>query len=163
MKKAIIIFVCCCFVAAFADNPHITKLVELVDVAISSPMDGQVLTFDAASGKWENKTAASQTVGSQIKSNIVMVGSGAPVAIWTPVAEGTYRVSVSLEDGGITSSAVLEWRSNDDINDVTIGNTAGTHVSESTVFMHVNAGQPITVMAPSSVTCYVVVEQLPTP
>src|SRR5580765_8697835 len=43
---------------AAADNPHITSLSELFDVALSSPADGDVLTFNAATGKWVNHAAA---------------------------------------------------------------------------------------------------------
>lgn len=57
MRKSVAIFliVSVAVIAALADNPHVTRLVELLDVAISTAANGDVLTFDAASLKWINK------------------------------------------------------------------------------------------------------------
>lgn len=93
MKKIILLFVILCAASLFAlaDNPHITALAELVDVMLSSPVDGQVLTFDGASGKWQNKAPQSLIVAKQQflnqSTNIVAA------TLFTPSVDGDYRIS----------------------------------------------------------------------
>jgi hypothetical protein len=41
-----------------ANNPHATKLVDLSDITVGTPTDGQVVAYDAASGKFIVKTVA---------------------------------------------------------------------------------------------------------
>lgn len=94
MKKAIVIFVCCCFVAAFADNPHITKLIELVDVAISSPADGDTLTFVASDAKWENKSPTSVVARF---SAINQTSSISQSLLYAVPAAGTFRISLNAD------------------------------------------------------------------
>jgi hypothetical protein len=97
MKKAIIIFVICCVLSAFADNPHITQLIELVDVAISSPADGDVLTFDASTGKWANKPAVGDSpkvIGRFHLSGITDTLTSP--TLFMPTETATYRVSAEI-------------------------------------------------------------------
>ncbi len=96
MKKAIAVFVVCAVIAAFADNPHITQLIELIDVAISSPADGDVLTFNASTGKWNNKQPAAQdgpkiAVRFQQENNS---GAITPVTIFTPTETAMYQGNI---------------------------------------------------------------------
>ncbi len=93
MKKAIAVFVVCAVLAAFADNPHITQLIELIDVAISSPADGDVLTFNASTGKWNNKQPATQdgpkvVVRFQQENNS---GAITPTTLFTPTETALYQ------------------------------------------------------------------------
>lgn len=99
MKKAIAVFVVCCVVAAFADNPHVTQLIELIDVAISSPSDGDVLTFGASTGKWSNKQPATtvfpdtgRVVLRYQQENIE--GNFPLTTFFSPSENGLYRVSL---------------------------------------------------------------------
>ena len=66
MKKAIVVFVFCAVLAALADNPHVTSLAQLIDVALTAPANGDTLTFDGPSGKWVNKPASAASNGPQI-------------------------------------------------------------------------------------------------
>lgn len=91
MKRAIAIFLIMAFVAAFADNPHVTQLIELLDVAISSPHDGDVLTFDAAAGKWINKPAARPQ---RIDFN-GLAGSLSDTELFTANEAANYRVTIT--------------------------------------------------------------------
>lgn len=91
MKRAIAIFLIMAFVAAFADNPHVTQLIELLDVAISSPQDGDVLTFDAAAGKWINKPAARPQ---RIDFN-GLAGNQTSIPLFTPDETASYRVTMT--------------------------------------------------------------------
>lgn len=99
MKKALLIFVVMAFVAAFADNPHITKLIELTDVLISAPANGDVLTYDATSAAWQNKQPAAPQ-GTQIVARFQVVDSTSDVpatVIFTPTEAGTYRINAYQE------------------------------------------------------------------
>src|SRR6185312_8812148 len=96
MKKAIAVFVVCAVIAAFADNPHVTQLIELIDVAISSPSDGDLLTFNASTGKWNNKQPATQdgpkvVVRFQQENNS---GAITPTTLFTPAETGMYQANV---------------------------------------------------------------------
>ncbi len=57
----------------------------MTDVVISSPSDGQLLTYDAASGKWKNAGTsaadASTTVKGVTKLSVAPVSSSNPVAV----------------------------------------------------------------------------------
>jgi hypothetical protein len=96
MKKAIAVFVICCAAALFAENPHITKLIELFDVAITSPADGDVLTYSATSGKWQNGQIpivdGPKIVFRYKQENIE--GSLPLTTFFTPSEDGLYRLNV---------------------------------------------------------------------
>src|SRR5215472_9880082 len=56
MRYCILLCLICVIAFAQAPRPPIDKLSKLQDVHISSPVGGQVLTYDALTGKWINAT-----------------------------------------------------------------------------------------------------------
>lgn len=98
MKKAIAVFVVMAILAAFADNPHITQLIELIDVAISSPQNGDVLTFNSSTGKWNNQQPSGQdgpkTVLRYQQENVF--GPTTPITLFTPNETAMYRGNVKV-------------------------------------------------------------------
>lgn len=95
MKKAIVVFVFCAVLAALADNPHVTSLAQLVDVALTTPANGDTLTFDGPSGKWVNRPASAASNGPQIVARFDQEGingdTNAP--LFTAPETATYRVT----------------------------------------------------------------------
>lgn len=91
MKKAILVFVLMALGLALADNPHITALAELLDVAIGTPQDGDVLTFDANAGRWINKPAARPL---RVDFN-GLTGDQTSIVLFTPNETATYRVTMT--------------------------------------------------------------------
>lgn len=97
MRKLIAVFVICCVMAAFADNPHITSLAQLIDVAVLSPANGDTLTFDASIGKWTNKTATSSDAAKIVK-RFDVTNQSAPIngVLFTAPETGIYRVNAAV-------------------------------------------------------------------
>lgn len=176
MKKAIAIFVVCCFVAAFADNPHITQLIELVDVAISSPADGDVLTFSASTGKWSNKQPIAPVIPDS--ANVVMVyqqenisGVFPQTAIFTPTETGLYRVNIyaspQANGGSASLNSGVTLLSNDGVaqNEMFARFGAGSgFAGEHTGTIKIGAGTSVLVSSAepdsSLYSFYVVIEKL---
>jgi hypothetical protein len=179
MKKAIVIFVVCCFVAAFADNPHITKLIELVDVAISSPADGDLLSFDASTGKWSNKQPVAPVIPDT--SRVVLryqqenIRGGINATLFTPDETGSYRfnmTSSSLPQLGQCSellggSASLTFDDGTTFSRIPIAIITGGQgegiEAQSSGIIRATSGSPITINL-GATSCpynlYVVVEKL---
>lgn len=167
MKKLIALFVLFSFVAVFADNPHFTHLIELMDVAISSPADGDVLTFDSASSKWVNKPSSRPVHLSFINH----VGSMDSTVLFTPPSDGEYMVSVYFEDIsrlGQAQCTTLSWT--DDVRFQSDGGQcaqAPFFASTTTRMLHVKAATPISISVtdfssstPQTFSMYATVEQL---
>jgi hypothetical protein len=95
MKKAIVVFVFCAVLAALADNPHVTSLAQLVDVALTTPANGDTLTFDGPSGKWVNKPASAASNGPQIVVRFDQDGITGDIntPLFTASETATYRVT----------------------------------------------------------------------
>lgn len=96
MKKAIAVFVLCFVIAAFADNPHVTQLIELVDVAISSPADGDVLTYSTSAAKWVNKPTATVPDGPTVVARFDQDGitsGNSQLPVFTPTETANYRIT----------------------------------------------------------------------
>lgn len=148
MKKLVALFVVFSFIAAFADNPHITRLIELIDVAISSPADGDVLTFDSSVGKWGNKQAAKPLRNSFVSHP----GSMGNTALFTPSSDGEFYISVYLENVtspylGQTLCSTIHWT-----DDVRLQDSEGDQcaqapflASTTTRAIHAKANTPISI------------------
>jgi len=176
MKKAIAVFVICCVVAAFADNPHITMLAELVDVALSSPADGDVLTFSAATGKWANKPLMQPVIpdGPKIvlkyqQDNVSGIFPDTP--FFTPDETGLYRVNIYVapvgSGGSSTGGGVVVSTADDNgvFNQMfdRFGPCSGL-AQDHTGMIRAVAGQPVNISAAEPFSCpysfYVVVEKM---
>jgi len=79
-----------------------SSLGELTDVTITSPSTGQVLTYDATSGKWVNGAGAELALTSEVIGSIASFNDGAdnqPLKSWkttiTPIQTGTGTPSPS--------------------------------------------------------------------
>jgi|SRR5882757_3743418 len=173
MKKAVAIFVVCCFVAAFADNPHITMLRELIDVALSSPADGDVLTFNASTGKWNNK-ANTQPVFPDTAKVVLryqqenVVGIFPETTLFTPEETSLYRVSIYASGDGLSGGGVA-IRANDGAVTSAIfargeSGQFGSFWGEHTGTIRAIGGYPVTITSGSSQSTpysfYVVVEKM---
>src|SRR5215471_1241254 len=77
MRKGLLLFLFCSSLFAQAPRPPIDKLSRLTDVTISSPINGQVLTFNSVTGKWENQDSS----GGGGAVNSVFGRTGAVVAV----------------------------------------------------------------------------------
>lgn len=78
-------------------------LAQLLDVLITSPTDGQVLTYNATAGKWENQTPASggitlETNGSaNADQSVLNLKAGTNVTL---TADGSGGVTIAASGGG---------------------------------------------------------------
>lgn len=87
-----------------------SSLSELTDVTITSPSTGQVLTYDAVTGKWVNGAGAEIALTSELISTLVTLADGAddfPLKKWkttiTPIqASGTPSPTNPLPISGRT-------------------------------------------------------------
>lgn len=82
----------------------IQRLNELLDVVISSPSNGQVLTYNSLDGKWYNNTIESGGSGGDL-SNYLTKAEAA--LTYYPITGGTIKGNVRIEGdllvtGGIT-------------------------------------------------------------
>ena len=79
-----------------------SALGELTDVTITSPSNGQVLTYDATTGKWVNGAGAELALTSEVIGSIASFNDGSdnqPLKSWkatiTPIQSGTGTPSPS--------------------------------------------------------------------
>lgn len=81
-----------------------SRLVDLLDVVVSSPSNGQVLTYNSLDGKWYNNTISSGGGGGDL-SNYLTKAEAA--LTYYPITGGTITGNVRIEGnllvtGGIT-------------------------------------------------------------
>lgn len=94
------------FVSSKNNESGAQRLNELLDVVISNPSNGQVLTYNSLDGKWYNNTIESGgSGGSGDLSNYLTKAEAA--AIYYPIAGGTIKGNARIEGdllvtGGIT-------------------------------------------------------------
>jgi hypothetical protein len=167
MKKAIAVFVLMAMALAFADNPHITQLIELVDVAISLPTDGDVLTYNSAAAKWENKPAAA--AGPKIVARFdadAVTDRASAIPLFTPSVSAIYRITSTAESATNIGSPIIY-----DVNFTGLssgispsGGLGGNSQIQKMYVVRLNAGQEIffdtTGIAAGSISIHFVVEQL---
>ena len=111
MKKAIVVFVFCAVLVALADNPHVTSLAQLIDVALTTPANGDTLTFDSASGKWVNKPASGASNGPQIVARFDQDGVTGDIntPLFTASETATYRVTFYVNTTAIDTTLPLPF------------------------------------------------------
>ncbi len=105
-------------------NPHQVDLNDLNDVNAASPTDGQVLTWDNASGEWQGRAVAAGDPVAKFRQHLI------PFTLEDPVAGGAYKI------GGAANALTLKratYRTmggsldfNIEIRDPTTPETAGT-------------------------------------
>lgn len=76
----------------------VTSLVDLLDVNITSPTNGQALVYNATSGKWENQTIGGGSTGTLSSIGLVMP-AGFSVSPGTLTEDGSFTVSFSAGYG----------------------------------------------------------------
>jgi hypothetical protein len=74
---------------------HVTSLAQLIDVALTTPTNGDTLTFDGPSGKWVNKPASAASNGPQIVARFDQEGITGDInaPLFTAPETATYRVT----------------------------------------------------------------------
>ena len=75
-----------------------TSLVDLLDVNITSPTNGQALVYNATSGKWENQTIGGGSTGTLSSIGLVMP-TGFSVSPGTLTEDGSFTVSFAAGYG----------------------------------------------------------------
>jgi hypothetical protein len=72
-------------------------LASLEDVAVASPADNDVLTYDAAAGRWRNRVLSALPAGADVAGRVLASGQGSPPAAgWT----ATLQLGTAAAGGG---------------------------------------------------------------
>ena len=91
----------------------VTTLVDLTDTTITTPADGQVLSYDNASSKWINTTASGGGIGSFIDTSIAISSTGSALA--NDDGTANYNIGIGFNSGNALTSG---------FNNVAIGREA---------------------------------------
>lgn len=91
---------------------YTTKLDRLVDVAITSPIDGQMLTYDSTTGLWINETSSVPDATTTEKGKIKLAGdlAGTANAPTVPLVRYTNATPTPTTIGGISSGTTFNGK-----------------------------------------------------
>jgi hypothetical protein len=112
-------------------NAHGAAVSNLTDTVITAVVDGHVLTYDAASGKWKNKVPPAGGGGGT--GTVTSVGAAAPITVsGTPTVNPTIGISPAAAGAAGSMSgadktkldAITGTHTGNNSGDITVANTA---------------------------------------